>query len=383
MEYISLGKTGLQVSVIGLGGEWLNGLAEQETKAIFDVALENGINFLDVFMPQAPTRDHIGAALRGRRNKMIIQGHFCTIYKDGQYKRTRDLEETKASFDDLLKRLGTNYIDIGMIHYIDTEQDYEAVFSTDLIKYIQEQKRKGIIGCIGLSSHNPTIALKAIESGLIDVLMFSINPAYDMEHPDTDYENLREFNGLDESGWMVDHVRQKLYTTCENLGVGITVMKALGSGSLLSKARSPFGVGMTVTQCIHYCMTRPGVQSVFIGYHTVSEVLDSLQYLQATDKEKDYSHIFAGNQNIKMTGRCMYCNHCLPCPAHINIAMVSKFLDLAECQSEVPETVREHYFSMEKNADDCIMCGKCEPNCPFGVNIRENMRRARTVFKKA
>lgn len=380
MEYSVLGRTNLQTSMIGLGGEWLNGLTKRETRAIIEIAIKSGINFIDVFMPQAPTRDNIGAALKGGRDKMIIQGHLCTVYEDGQYKRTRDIVKTKKSFEDLLNRLQTNYIDIGMIHYVDNLQDYAAVFETEIIEYARGLKEKGVIGCVGMSSHNPKIALKAVESGLIDVLMFSINPAYDMENTDTDYENLREFKGLNENGWMVDHVRQKLYATCENLGVAITVMKSLASGSLLKAESSPFGVAMTIQQCIHYCLERQGVKSVFIGFHTVSEIYEAIGYFETCDAEKDYSHIFAGNNNIQITGKCMYCNHCQPCPSNINIAAVTKFLDLALIQKEVPETAKEHYFSLENNANDCIMCGKCEPNCPFGVKIRENMKKAKEVF---
>lgn len=380
MEYNLLGRTNLKASVIGIGGEWLNGLTEHETLLILDEAIKNGINIIDIFMPQASTRDNIGMALKGKLDKMIIQGHLCTIYEDGQYKRTRDVESTKRSFEDLLTRLQTSYIDIGMIHYVDSLKDYKAVFETEIIEYAKELKRKGIIGCIGMSSHNPRTALKAVKSGMIDTLMFSINPAYDMERSDTSYEDLKKFKGLNENSWIVDPKRQELYTVCEKLGVGITVMKSLGSGNLLKKESSPFNVAMSVPQCINYSLSRQGVKSVFIGFNKVQEIYDALEYFKVSDAKKDYSYIFIGNNNIKITGRCMYCNHCLPCPSNINIAKVTKFLDLALIQERVPETIKEHYFSLEKNSDDCIMCGKCEPNCPFGVKIRQNMKKARAVF---
>lgn len=161
MHYRVLGRTGLRVSEIGLGGEWLNGLTGEETRVILDTALENGINFMDVFMPQAPTRDHIGQALFGRREKMILQGHLCTVYEDGQYTRTRDIEKTRRSFQDLLDRLQTDYIDIGMIHYVDSQEDFDLVFGGPVMAYARELKEKGIIRHIGMSSHNPHIALQA------------------------------------------------------------------------------------------------------------------------------------------------------------------------------------------------------------------------------
>lgn len=380
MKYRTLGKTNLVVSEIGLGGEWFNGLTPEESRKIIDTADENGINYIDIFMPQAPTRDNIGAALEGRRERFIIQGHLCTVYEDEQYMRTRDIEKTKASFKDLLSRLRTDYIDVGMIHYVDSEDDFKTVFEGPIYEYALELKEKGIIRHIGMSSHNPHIALKAVEKGYIDVLMFSINPAYDMEASDTDIYDLMEFKGMEKGHLVADEARQKLYSLCESSGVAITVMKPLGAGTLLDAKSSPFGVAMTVPQCIQYALDRNGVKVVIVGCHTVQEVLEAVKYYDLSSEERSYSHIFASRNSIHMTGRCMYCNHCQPCPAHIDIAAVTKFLDLALQQESVPETVMEHYKSLSANADDCLMCGKCESNCPFGVNIRENMKKARSVF---
>lgn len=380
MEYRTLGRTGLRVSEIGLGGEWFNGLTAQESAAIVDAAQEKGINYIDIFMPQAPTRSHLGLALEGRREQFILQGHLCTVFEDGQYTRTRDIEKTKRSFEDLLERLHTDYIDVGMIHYVDSEEDFRTVFEGPVLAYAKELKQIGVIRHIGMSSHNPHIALKAVESGIVDVLMFSINPAYDMESAETDIYDLMEFKGMEKGGLVVDEARQRLYSACEAAGVAITVMKPLGAATLLKAESSPFGVALTVPQCIQYCLDRNGVKVVIVGCHTVDEVLAAAKYYDTPAPERSYAHIFSAGNAIHMTGRCMYCNHCQPCPAHIDIAAVTKFLDLAAQQDFVPETVAQHYWSLSATADDCLMCGKCEPNCPFGVKIRDNMARARTMF---
>ncbi len=233
---------------------------------------------------------------------------------------------------------------------------------------------------MGLSSHNPLVALKAVETGLIDVLMFSINPAYDLEKPETDIASLIDFKDLETEAWSIDPARQTLYAACEREGVGITVMKTLGAGRLLKAETSPFGKAMTVAQCCHYSLTRPGVASVLMGAASAQEMEISLGYLSASEQERDYATVLSGIEKVQITGRCMYCNHCLPCPAHIDIGQVTKYLDLATLQPEVPATVRQHYHALEKTAANCIMCGKCEPNCPFGVQVRQNMRRAQEVF---
>lgn len=382
MLYRKLGRTQLNVSVIGLGGEPLIPMGESDVAAMLDGAIQQGINYLDLFMPQPETRTAIGHALAGKRDKMYIQGHLCTVMQGDQYERTRDIDKVKASFEDLLARLQTDYVDVGMIHYVDSFDDYDAIFNGPIMAYAQQLKAKGVIKHIGLSSHNPLVSLKAVESGLIDVLMFSINAAYDLEKPDSEIEDLMEFKDLGEDGWSVEPARQALYAACARLGVGITVMKALGAGSLLKDESSPFQKAMTVTQCCHYCLTRPGVTSVLVGCGSQEELLNAAAYVSASEEEKDYAHILSGNSNVKISGRCMYCNHCQPCPSGIDIAAVTKFLDIAKEQKEVPETVLQHYTSLSKNASDCIMCGQCEPNCPFGVQVRANMEEAQSVFDK-
>jgi len=78
----------------------------------------------------------------------------------------------------------------------------------------------------------------------------------------------------------------------------------------------------------------------------------------------------------------MYCGHCAPCPNEIDVATVTKFLNLARAQGEVPETVREHYAALSAHAGDCVECGLCEQRCPFGVSVRKNMQKAKKLFGK-
>jgi len=180
----------------------------------------------------------------------------------------------------------------------------------------------------------------------------------------------------------VNKTRTELYQTCEALGVGITVMKTLGAGTLLNEKTSPFGVALSVPQAIHYGLTRPAVSSVLIGAKTSQEVLDAVAYENATDAERDYSVILSNTSKFSAKGRCMYCNHCLPCPSHIDIASVNKYLDLAMISDKIPQSVHQHYSLMPTSAKDCIACGSCEQNCPFEVKIIDKMKMAEKLFGK-
>lgn len=380
MEYRELGRTGIKVSVIALGCEGFVANEGALTEQLLNAAEQGGINCIDLYAPQPEMRSRLGKWLRGRRGKFVLQAHLCTVWQEGQYKRTREIGEVKASFEDLLTRLATDYIDIGMIHYVDSLEDWEAVAGGPVMAYAREMQAQGKIRYIGLSSHNPAAAMQAVQSGLIDVLMFSVNPCYDLQPANEDCYALWDGKNYDRQLVNMDPEREALYETCSRLGVAITVMKAFGGGDLLDEELSPAGKALTVNQCLHYALTRPGVAAVMSGAHTVDELEKCLEYITAADVEKDYAAAFAALPKISWEGHCMYCGHCAPCPQGIDVAAVTKFLNLTKAQNSVPETVREHYAALRHHAGECVKCGACEKRCPFKVTVIQNMQEAVKVF---
>ena len=380
MNYRELGSTGLKVSEIAMGCE---GMTEENfimCAKLFDIAEESGINYFDLYSSNPELRSAVGKALKGRREKFIIQSHLCSIWKDGQYMRTRNLAEVKAGFSEMMRLLQTDYIDVGMIHYCDALSDWDEILRNGILDYARELKAAGKIRHIGLSSHNPQVALKAVEAGAIEVLMFSVNPCYDLQPASEDVEDLWADENYADHLTNMDPERQKLYETCQRLGVGITVMKCFGGGDLLSAEMSPAGAALTVNQCIAYALSRPAVSCVLAGAHSTEQLKEAIAYESASESEKDYALAFASFPKISWKGHCMYCSHCEPCPVKIDIASVTKFLNLAQSGNNIPETVREHYAVLEHHAGECIKCGACEKRCPFGVSIRENMSEAARIF---
>ncbi len=380
MNYRKLGSTGLMVSEIGLGGEWLERHTTQEVKEVVAYCEQAGINILDCWMPAPKIRSDLGAAIAGHREKWIIQGHLGSTYQNGQYVRTQDLTASKIAFADLLERFQTDYIDLGMLHYIDSLDVLNTVLNGEFYNWAQELKAAGTIRHIGLSTHNPAVAIAAAESGKIEMMLYSVNPAYDIMNTSQtadDYYEPTFFNkGMDG----MDPLRARVYQTCVAHDVGITVMKTYAGGRLFTKEASPFGIAMTPVQCIHYALTRPAVASVMIGYDTPEHVADALAYETATIEQKDYASVLAAAPHHPYSGACTYCGHCQPCPAGIDIAMVGKLYDLATMQPEVPESVRSHYLALQHTAADCIGCGGCEQRCPFHVPVRERMKAAAVLL---
>lgn len=380
MEYRLLGNTGLSVSAIALGCEGFMGQTSEQVRDGMDYAIEKGINFIDIYSSNPDLRTNLGKALTGRRHEFIIQGHLCTTWENDQYLRTRDVEKTVSSFSNQLTQLNTDYLDIGMIHYVDGEEDFQEVFNGPIIQLALQLKKEGKIRHLGLSSHNPIVARKAVETGLIDVLMFSINPCYDLLPPSEVVEDLWADDAYKEALQNIDPEREKLYELCAQKGVGIDVMKAYGGGDLLSEINSPFGKAMTAVQCIEYALTRPAVASVMIGCKTTEEMQAAIDWCSATKEERDYASVMSGSDKFSWQGHCMYCGHCAPCSVGIDVASVNKYYNLTVAQNEIPETVREHYKVLPHHASECIACGQCETNCPFGVSIIEQMEKAADRF---
>lgn len=364
MEYRALPHGGGKVSTIGIGTGSIHEAIPGEIEEMIGYGMERGINLMDTVMSKSIAAEPVARALKGRRDKMVMQMHLGVAYPEGTYARTRDLARVQKGFEKELKKYGTDYADIGIIHCVDEDSDFENIMSDGIFEYARKQKRAGTIRYLGFSSHSADVCRWFIETGEIDVFMLSLNAAYD-------FEPSRGKLALSQE-------RMELYRECEKQGVGITVMKPYGGGQLLNEKTSPFRRAMTIPQCIQYALDRPAVLSCLPGVRSMADLMDVLRYYSATPEERDYSFI-GGLSHSDMQGVCIYCNHCQPCPAGIDIGAVNKYLDLAKAGDEL---AKDHYRKLSKNAKDCTECGACEKNCPFRVEVRKRMREANRYFEK-
>ena len=379
MRYRTLGKTGLKVSEIGFGAEWIGKMDDADVRVMAKAAVDAGVNIVDCWMSDPAVRSTLGRAIAPERDKWIIQGHIGSTWQDGQYVRSREMDKVVPAFEDLLERLNTDHVELGMIHYVDNLDEFRAIMAGEFFAYVRELLARGTIRHIGLSTHNPDVALAAVADGHIESIMFSVNPAFDLM-PATDDIEVYFGDYADESLAGMDPVRRELYAACEAANIGMTVMKGFAGGRLLDAAKSPFGVALTPTQCLHYCLTRPAVASVLVGIESVAQLKDALAYEHATEAELDYASVLAGAPAHSYFGQCTYCGHCAPCVAGINIALVNKFADLAAMQPDVPDGVRGHYAELDATAGDCTGCADCEQRCPFGVPIAQKMAETAELF---
>ena len=364
MEYRKLPKGNEQISVLGLGTSSIQSSPEIEIEEIVVSAIENGINFFDMASAEAKPFAAYGRAIAGVRDKVYFQIHFGADYESGTYGWTTDLDTIKRSIDWQLKMLKTDYIDFGFIHCIDEAADLHKIEKAGVIRYIEDLKNRGVVQHIGISSHTPSLVNEVLDKGILDMLMFSINPGYDYRHGDY------AIGSADE--------RMSLYRRCEAEGVGISVMKAFSGGQLLNAKTSPFGKALDEYQCIQYALDKPGVLTVLPGVRNKADLSRVLGFFDVPAEARDYS-ILGSFTPQDMIGNCVYCNHCQPCPAGLDVGLINKYYDLSKAGDML---AKRHYESLAVKADACIGCGHCNDRCPFHVSQTARMQEILSYFAK-
>lgn len=364
MEYRTLPHGGEKIGVIGMGSSVVGTQKEKDIIKTVRYAAENGVNYFDLAAGHASCFPAYGKALEDCRKDVYLQIHFGADYTTGEYGWTTSLEKVKKSIAWQLDNLRTDYIDFGFMHCLDETEDVEEYEKNGILQYILDMKDKGVVKHIGLSTHNPAIAEHILDYGIIDMLMFSINPMYDYGQGDYAIGST--------------NIRQSLYRRCEKEGVGISVMKPYNAGQLLDSKRSPFRKALTSSQCLQYALDRPGVLTVLPGAGNIGELKKNLSWLDASEEERDYS-VISGLTPEEAEGLCVYCNHCAPCPHGINVGLVNKYYDLALTGDVLAE---DHYRTLAKTASDCISCGHCDKRCPFHVKQSERMKEISSYFGK-
>jgi predicted aldo/keto reductase-like oxidoreductase len=373
MEYRKLGRTGLEISVLSLGTEYLVKASQETVTSVVRAAVEHGVNFFDVLFADPDYRDHFGVAFDGLRDQVIISGHLPV---------NDAVDQCRQSFLDHLTRLRIAAVDIIFVSCCDGEENYRRAMQPGghyelALDFVRQKKAR----YIGFSSHTVSVALQAVRSGRYDLLMFPINPAFDTLPGDTGADNLgnlwekaysRKPDSLS-AGAIPE--RKQLYHECARREIGLVAMKPFASGWLF---RPDINSGFDPINLIHYALSQPGVSCVVPGVASVEQLTHNLGYLSATGEQKDFSSAVAGSR-WNYQGTCMYCNHCQPCRAGIDISEINQLINLAASSNQ--EDVQKAYRQLKVKASACQECGDCMQRCPFGVDVIERMKQAVAMFE--
>ena len=363
MQYRQLPHGSEQLSTIGLGLGNIHTASDRQIEDTIRFAIDSGVNFFDLCGGRIGVYEAFGRAAAGRRDRLYTQMHFGAVYENDVYGFNLAPDRVKSAFERMLRVAHLDYTDFGLIHCIDEEADFAQVMQKGgIFDYVCALKEQGVVRHIGFSTHTPAIAQKFLETGRIDLFMFSINPAYDYSRGDYAKGAAAE--------------RSALYAKAQQLGAGITVMKPFAGGQLLDERRSPLSVALSHYQCLQYALDRPAVLCCLPGVGSVEDVQNLLGFYEADEQARDYSVLGQATPSEAL-GRCVYCNHCAPCPQGIDVGLVNKYYDLARIGDEL---AAGHYRKLSVRAEACADCGHCDERCPFGVTQSERMRDIRTYF---
>jgi predicted aldo/keto reductase-like oxidoreductase len=246
-----MGSTGLQVSILGMGGYHLGTVETQgEVNNMVSKALDHGINFFDNAWEyhQGRSEERVGIALKGKRDQAIVMTKVCT--------HGRKKEVAMRMLEESLTRLQTDHLDVWQIHEVIYYNDPEKCYDPDgVLEALTAAKQQGKVRFVGFTGHkNPTIHLDMLNRGFkFDTVQMPINP-FD--------PSFRSFE-------------QNVLPVAVQKGMAVFSMKSMGgSGEPISKG------ALTPTEALSYAMSVPGVSTTISGMDTMSVLNQNLLILK-------------------------------------------------------------------------------------------------------
>lgn len=333
MEYTILGKTGLRISKVGLGGIPIQKVDAAAVRSLLEKLAENGVNYIDTARGYTVSEQYLGEALEGMRDKFVVATKSMARTKEAMAK---DIEIS-------LGNLKTDYIDLYQVHN-PAPADLEAVIAPGgALEALLEAKEAGKIRHIGVTAHFTSVFERALELDWVETIMFPYN--------------------------IVETQGEELMNRCTRQNIGFICMKPLAGGALENAALA-----------LRFIAQNPDVSVVIPGMYDVKEVQQNVAAVNdkspLTDKEQ--GEIGTIRETLG-TQFCRRCNYCQPCTAGINISGAFLFEGYLR-RYGLADWARDRYAAMPKKAGDCVGCGACETRCPYQLPIREMLARCKEAF---
>lgn len=365
MKFRILGRTGLRVSEMGVGSTYFINKNAEEMTSIVSEAIKNGINYFDSFLYFDQTA-YVSEIIKNNRKKFILAGHLGMEMIKEDYIILRDLKKSYDAFIRYLKQLKVDDVDIIYIHNVSANEAISVFAEGGLVDLAYQLKEEGYGRYIGISTHDTATCKLAIESDRIDVIMYPIN--------------------------LLSHTSKgKVYINrlCQEKNIGLVAMKPFAGGKLMQNNMTIYhqennnwsriseitweklverNEAVSPLKCISYVLNQPGVSCVVPGVSNVNELKDNLRYFNATDEELDFSELMIDFKDY-ISGQCVYCNHCLPCPVNIDVGDMNRRIDVALNELSKTKPKDNLYQQAISIISECTRCNSCSDKCPFDVDV--------------
>lgn len=333
MEYVTLGKTGLKVSRVGLGGIPIQRIDAEAAKKLLDAVEAAGINYIDSARGYSVSEELIGQAIEGRREKFVLATKTMSRDKEGM---ARDIEIS-------LKNFRTDYIDLYQVHNPSLQQLEQICAPGGALEALMEARAAGKIGHTGLTAHSPEVFERALELDWVETVMFPYN--------------------------IVETQAAELMERARKQNVGFINMKSL-SGGAIEDARL----------AIRFAAANPNVTVVLPGMYSPEEVAENAA--AASDPSPLTVEELEKAEKLRRelgASFCRRCGYCAPCTVGIDIPNNFVFHGYLS-RYGLADWARSRYGALAVHASDCVGCGACEERCPYQLPIREMLKKVAADF---
>ncbi len=333
MEYVTLGKTGLKISRLGLGGIPIQRADVDAMKKLANAMVEKGINYIDSARGYTVSEAYIGEALEGIRDKFILATKSMA----------RTKEAMAADIQTSLNNFRTDYIDLYQVHNPNMEQLEQVLAEGGALEALLEAKAAGKIGHLGLTAHSLEVFEKALELDWVETIMFPYN--------------------------IVETQATELMQKCAEKNIGFIDMKPLAGGAIED-----------ATLALRFIAANPDVQAIIPGMYDLKELEQNLAAVgdkaPLTEGEREKMEEI---RNQLGNNFCRRCNYCAPCTVGISIPNVFLFQGYLD-RYGLGDWAKDRYSAMPVKASACIGCGACEKRCPYELPIIDMLKDAAAKF---
>ena len=335
MEYRALGRTGLQISPMGLGGIPVQRIDAEGTKQLLQKLVVAGVNYIDTARGYTVSEEYIGYGLEGIRDKFVLATKSMA----------RTKEAMAADIDISLKNLRTDYIDLYQVHN-PGPKDLETVIAPGgALEALLEARQAGKIGHIGITLHSADMFQKALELSWVETIMFPYN--------------------------LVETQGEDLIRICGQKGIGFIAMKPLAGGAIEDATLALRFIG----QNSNVSVVIPGMADEKELQQNLAAVADTTP-LSLEEKQK-INRI----RSTLGTQFCRRCNYCAPCPMGIGIPGIF-VLEGYFSRYNLQDWAMTRYNGTPVKASACIGCGACEARCPYQLPIRKMLKNVVNLMEK-
>ena len=328
MKRMVLGSTGIDAVRLGFGGIPIQRLDEREAVEIVLYALEKGMDFIDTSRVYTTSETRIGKALKEKDKKAAVATKSFDRSADGIQK---DVEIS-------LKELQLDYIDVYQCHGISNDEEYRQIMAPDgAVAGLLKAKEHGLIGHIGITSHNLDLLEKVLDDDVFETIMVCFS-------------------------FLEPAAKEKVIPKALEKKIGILAMKPLSGGvietpEIALKWAFSFP-DILVLAGVEYKHLIDQNCKVFKGSYELTD--EEKQKLQEISKEFDKKF-------------CRRCDYCLPCEEEIPIqfAMGMRSM-LKRMGTGILQTPM--FQNMLEKAANCTECGDCMERCPYDLPIPDMIK---------